>query len=654
MSPASAVHLAHTINHPCEVCGGYDRMPQHQGVRCYGWSTDEMCFCTREERAPGINATQAGYYPHKLRGECACGIVHGGALPAGIASISSMRQSRRVEATRPAPGEGYLAYLADHGAGLAPPDDNEPEVVGTHYFEFKSLDGRVLGVQKREDMSDGSKRPSWVGGLKGRPQKTLLYGLERLHGLAAGSTVFLVEGPKTARALQQRGLVALGSVAALGGHAVADETLRLLLPFAVIVSPDNDGDGIAHMQSNAQALLRLGASSVGWLDPYLDRPHWDLADFDGDDDELIEHLRTMRLVTAGELSAQPGEDEQDVTEARRRSRERIDLGRELTPQVVATLESLGYRQEAQAIETCYEYFNAGYCEPRLGGCGELVASPRSCHEAVCPKCSLVRLWGLVRDKLPVYKGSPLCFYELTPTAPVEQGERRTKSGKLRVKGRASMLIERFQQTRKRSGIGGGWAAAIMAPAVRIVAAVDARAQQPGAEYGGFRVRKIGEGTLEDFAAVVCDAYAAEMRSVFKSEEPSLAAVSEYMQDVKNRHRLVGFGKVLCRMEAEEAGDDPTFDPVVVPDRKLGQVDVLQPAFSGSERKRKRGEACNCPFCNQRAVLYWAKFKLGPAQVEAKGRGWTWHTHLPESVMQSQADIALGKLERDEGDAVHSA
>src|ERR671912_297325 len=58
----------------------YDQMQRGEGVRCYGFLSDdgEWAHCTREEfagSAPLNEGSEA--YVHKLTGDCKCGAQHG-------------------------------------------------------------------------------------------------------------------------------------------------------------------------------------------------------------------------------------------------------------------------------------------------------------------------------------------------------------------------------------------------------------------------------------------------------------------------------------------------------------------------------------------------------------------------------------------------
>jgi hypothetical protein len=68
-----------TSERPCPVCGGYDRAPRGQGLRCFGFMSTKGPYtcCTREELAGQLPFnTTAQAYRHTLEGPCGCGDEH--------------------------------------------------------------------------------------------------------------------------------------------------------------------------------------------------------------------------------------------------------------------------------------------------------------------------------------------------------------------------------------------------------------------------------------------------------------------------------------------------------------------------------------------------------------------------------------------------
>jgi hypothetical protein len=143
---------------------------------------------------------------------------------------------------------------------------------------------------RRIDGADGTKKMYWVKpagglGLDGTPVSALpLYNEEALTELPDGATVVLVEGEKAATALHARGVPAVGTVCGAKSTPSAD-VLQVLTRFDVVLWPDNDEAGEAHMRRIADRLLELGIQPRRF-DPTGLPEKGDAADWRGTDEEL--------------------------------------------------------------------------------------------------------------------------------------------------------------------------------------------------------------------------------------------------------------------------------------------------------------------------------------------------------------------------------
>jgi hypothetical protein len=118
----------------------------------------------------------------------------------------------------------------------------------------------------REELSDGDKTIWWerhgTPGLDGIKVEDLpLWGLAELSTAPPGSTVVVVEGEKVADALNERGVLAVGTVTGASGTP-SREVLMPLKPYKVWLWPDNDVPGRKHMD-------RIGARLDGMEIPAL-------------------------------------------------------------------------------------------------------------------------------------------------------------------------------------------------------------------------------------------------------------------------------------------------------------------------------------------------------------------------------------------------
>ena len=162
-------------------------------------------------------------------------------------------------------------------------------------YEICNVAGEVVAIHHRfEARRGGSKEIKWqrpngqwdLGGM--RPAALPLYGAHLTPAWPDDSTAVVVEGEKCAERLWRLEVRALGTVCA-AKVTPDDGQLRPLCRFAsVILWPDNDEVGIAHMRSIAGRLLALGCApgKLQWLNPDhiagLSEKGADCADLDDD------------------------------------------------------------------------------------------------------------------------------------------------------------------------------------------------------------------------------------------------------------------------------------------------------------------------------------------------------------------------------------
>lgn len=190
----------HTVTSPCPICGGHDKLPQGQAIRCYGFTTDDgWAHCTREGGGSAPWREQSQTWGHKLVGRCPCGETH------------------REDPSAPMP--------APKRAPVTPIGQAAQEIVAT--YDYRDREGRLIYQVVRYRPKDfRQRRPHptaegrWVWHIKAcadynrdKPQgrqcdcglpalKTTLYRIpDLIAGLAAGDTVYVVEGEKDADAL---------------------------------------------------------------------------------------------------------------------------------------------------------------------------------------------------------------------------------------------------------------------------------------------------------------------------------------------------------------------------------------------------------------------------------------------------------------------
>src|SRR5262249_51083702 len=91
----SKVH--HTRRHPCPVCGGHSDLPHGHGVRCYGDTVGDICWCSREQYAGKLQPCLNGLYRHRIGGFCRCGVKHGEAVAVSLEGRGEMTDDEKLE-----------------------------------------------------------------------------------------------------------------------------------------------------------------------------------------------------------------------------------------------------------------------------------------------------------------------------------------------------------------------------------------------------------------------------------------------------------------------------------------------------------------------------------------------------------------------------
>ncbi len=137
-------------------------------------------------------------------------------------------------------------------------------------YPLRDRNGKVVAVHVRKEKPGGKegrwKLPSGELGLNGTKLADLpLYGSEKLAEWPEDRPVAVVEGEKSADALNGAGVIlALGTVTGAGGTP-GHEALEVLRGREVILWPDADEPGRKHMRRVAERLEGV-AELVRWYD----------------------------------------------------------------------------------------------------------------------------------------------------------------------------------------------------------------------------------------------------------------------------------------------------------------------------------------------------------------------------------------------------
>jgi len=166
--------------------------------------------------------------------------------------------------------EAILVALRLAGRDLFPAQEKPPRrraVRRRVAYEIRAATGALVAVHERLEYDDGTKEFLWrregKRGLGGLAVSELpLYGSEDVAAVAPGSLVVVTEGEKARDALAGRGIMAVGTVTGASGTP-SPASLEVLVGKDVVLWPDADEPGRAHMQRIAERLVALSV-----------RPRW--------------------------------------------------------------------------------------------------------------------------------------------------------------------------------------------------------------------------------------------------------------------------------------------------------------------------------------------------------------------------------------------
>lgn len=217
-------------SNPCPICGGHDQKQRGEGVRCYGFLSDdgEWAHCTRDEHAGGLERNPGSdAYPHKLTGDCKCGARH------GLAS-GAERNGRRRKGQR-----GRIVETYDYT------DEVGNLLYQTVRFEPKDF---------RQRRPNG--RDVWEWNLQG--VRLVLYRLPELIAAPREELVLECAGEKDTERARKLGFTATTNP--LGEGKWREEYAEHFQGRDVAVVVHNDAPGRKHAEDVAQSLHGQAAS----------------------------------------------------------------------------------------------------------------------------------------------------------------------------------------------------------------------------------------------------------------------------------------------------------------------------------------------------------------------------------------------------------
>ncbi|HLY29668.1 MAG TPA: DUF3987 domain-containing protein, partial [Ktedonobacterales bacterium] len=253
-----------TRSDPCPICGGCPRDPHGQGVRCYGYLSDDgrYAHCTREEYAGALQPNGQGHYAHYLgdgKTLCRCGQIHTGA-PAMPTDANSTPGAQRKQAKPPRTFASETDLPTTWGLGY------------TLTAVYRYSDALMVRRYERSVAGETDKKTpaytrradgTWIEALE---TDRVLYHLPAIKAAPAGTPIVFTEGEKAAEALQAEidaaGLswVATTTIGGAGnGYLTPLDALR---GHPVVILPDCDKPGERYAATIAEQAQAAGAARV--------------------------------------------------------------------------------------------------------------------------------------------------------------------------------------------------------------------------------------------------------------------------------------------------------------------------------------------------------------------------------------------------------
>lgn len=170
----------------------------------------------------------------------------GGSTDAGVKITVGSKAARALEATSPPKTKDSITT-----------------------WELEDTDGELVALHVRKDTADGKtvkwRLPDGKWSLGGKSTNDLpLYGAEIVARAPVNVPVVVTEGEKAADALRAAGIMGVGTVTGSSGTPCA-ESLEPLRGRKVILWPDNDEGGFAHMGRVAEGLADV-AAELRWYE----------------------------------------------------------------------------------------------------------------------------------------------------------------------------------------------------------------------------------------------------------------------------------------------------------------------------------------------------------------------------------------------------
>ena len=318
-------------SNPCPVCGGHLGLPQHEGRRCWGFTSENGRFahCTRNEYAGGLPLTESSdSFAHLLDGPCQCGRTHRTTspptptVPDTTHTPHAPRDPASANYMEEAPETFTLSGNGNPAPSLESYRDRKMGKPEQHWTYYDAVGLFVCHILRWDTPHGKAYRPLTLT-EKGNWQQKGISAPRPLYNLPAltqctDAHVLVVEGEKTA---DRAGEIFPELVVVTSMHGAKQAMHTDWSPLKgrhVTMLPDNDPDGQYYAKQVASQAHASRAASVHMVTlPEGLPPKWDLAD--PVPDGLDMNIRRL-VAEAGPVApdSENSDSERDLDEQARR------------------------------------------------------------------------------------------------------------------------------------------------------------------------------------------------------------------------------------------------------------------------------------------------------------------------------------------------
>jgi DNA polymerase I-like protein with 3'-5' exonuclease and polymerase domains len=238
-----------TAPRACPVCGGHDGVERGNGVRCFGFISDDGKFahCSREEHARNIVMSEnSSTFAHYLHGLCRCGKVHWGASSFASGATNGKAKEKEKKPAKFDPERDTVFYYRD--------------LAGKPLYAVVRM-GRDKNKTFQAHKADGK----WWWGIPDDASNVPYRLCEVVKAISEDKTIHIFEGEPDADKARKLGLVATTNIR--GAGKFTDDLVPYFVGADVVINGDNDDEGRKHVDQVATKLHGV-SNSVKAMPPF--------------------------------------------------------------------------------------------------------------------------------------------------------------------------------------------------------------------------------------------------------------------------------------------------------------------------------------------------------------------------------------------------